>query len=136
MKREHLSRAINNPSKSRMCSRAAGWPPLVYVLDIPLLTPTLFHLYKMKTFPGLETSTKLYSFVNPYKKIIFSDPLRQQYCKMTKNELSACFQPNTFNYVCQENILMYNYIPELDCESTLLCPSTERIPENCDTRIS
>ena len=46
---------------------------LVYVLDIHL-TPTLFHLNEMKPFPVLETSTKLYSFVNPNKEIIFSDP--------------------------------------------------------------
>jgi hypothetical protein len=53
---------------------------------------------------------------------------------MTTNELSGCFQPNEITYVCREEIPIYTYIPEVDCEATLLHPSTTRIPDSCECR--
>jgi hypothetical protein len=50
------------------------------------------------------------------------------------NELSVCFQPNEIIYVCREEIPIYTYIPEVDCEATLLHPSTTRIPDSCEYR--
>jgi hypothetical protein len=36
---------------------------------------------------------------------------------MTTKELTGCFQPNEVLYVCREEIPIYTYIPELDCEA-------------------
>jgi hypothetical protein len=53
---------------------------------------------------------------------------------MSTNELTGCFHPNEFLYVCREEIPRYTYVPEQDCESTLLHPSTTTIPKNCEYR--
>jgi hypothetical protein len=68
-------------------------------------------------------------------EFIFGDSLRQHYGKITTNELTGCFQPNEFMYVCKEDIPIYTYIPEVDCEATLLHPLTTKIPDNCEHRI-
>ena len=54
--------------------------------------------------------------------------MRHKYGKMNYQELQACFKPNEFNYVCQEIVPILTYIPNEDCESTLIHPSTVVIP--------
>jgi hypothetical protein len=76
----------------------------------------------------------MYSYIGFNKELIFCHPLRQRYGKMTTNELIGCFQPNEFTYVCREKIPIYTYVPDMDCEATLLHPSTSKIPENCEYR--
>jgi hypothetical protein len=108
---------------------------LVYVLEIPLLSPTEYHLFKMIPFPvKLREGEPTYSYIGFNKELIFSDPLRQHFGKMTTNELTVCFQPNEITYVCREEIPIYTYVPELDCEATLLHPSTTNIPSSCEYR--
>jgi hypothetical protein len=107
----------------------------VYILEIPLLSPTEYHLYKLLPFPvAVKEKEATYSYTDFNKEFIFSDPLRQHFVKMSSNELSGCFQPNEFMFICREEIPIYNYVPELDCESTLLHPSTTKIPNVCEYR--
>lgn len=54
---------------------------------------------------------------------------------MSANELTGCFQPNEFIYICREEIPIYTHVPKLDCESTLLHLSTTRIPNSCEYRL-
>jgi hypothetical protein len=76
---------------------------LVYVLEIPLFSPTEYQLYKMLPSPVSTNKDKSrYSYVNFNKEFIFSDALRQHYGKITANELTGCFQPNLITYVCKE----------------------------------
>jgi hypothetical protein len=77
-----------------------------------------------------EEST--YMYINSNKEIIFIDPLMQHYGKMSINELNECFQPNEYLHVCKEEIPIYSYVSDVDCESTLLYPSTTKIPSNCE----
>jgi hypothetical protein len=108
---------------------------LVYVLEIPLLSPTEYHLYKVLPFPvKVNEKESMYSYVNFNKEIIFSDSMRQHYGKMTLNELTSCFQPNQLMYVCKEDVPIYTYVPEADCEATLLHPSTTKVPKVCEYR--
>jgi hypothetical protein len=37
-------------------------------------------------------------------------------------------------HVCKEEIPIYTYVPEADCEATLLHPSTLKVPDSCDYR--
>jgi hypothetical protein len=37
-------------------------------------------------------------------------------------------------HVCREEIHVYTYVPETDCEATLLHPSMTKIPTNCEYR--
>jgi hypothetical protein len=53
---------------------------------------------------------------------------------MTPNELANCFRPSEIKYVCKEDIPIYTYVPEVDCESTLLHPSTDKVPKVCEYR--
>jgi hypothetical protein len=108
---------------------------LVYVLEIPLFSSTEYHLYKMLPFPvSVDKRKSSYGYVSFNKEFIFSDALRQHYGKMTANELTGCFQPNQITYVCKEEIPIYTYVPEEDCEATLLHPSTLKVPDNCEYR--
>jgi hypothetical protein len=108
---------------------------LVYVLEIPLFFPTEYHLYKVLPFP-VEVNEKesMYSYVKFNKKIIFSGSMRQHYSKMAMNELTSCFQPNHLMYVCKEDVPIYTYVPVVDCEATLLHPSTTKVPKVCEYR--
>lgn len=74
------------------------------------------------------------SYIGFNKEFIFSDPLGQHYGKMNTNELTGCFQPNEFLYVCREEVPIYTSIPKMDCEVTLLHPSTTKIPNSCKYR--
>jgi hypothetical protein len=106
---------------------------LVYVLEIPLFSPIIYHLYKLLPFPvAVQKEESTYSYINFNKEFIISDSMRQHYGKMTTKDITGCYQPNEITYVCKEDIPIYAYIPELDCEATMLHPSTVRIPENCE----
>jgi hypothetical protein len=107
---------------------------LVYVLEIPLFSPNEYHLYKLLPFPVSVQKESSYGYINFNKEFIFSDVLRQHYGKMTSNELLSCFQPNEITFVCKEDIPIYTYVPEVDCEATLLHPSSTKVPESCDYR--
>jgi hypothetical protein len=107
---------------------------LVYVLEIPLFSPTEYNLYTLLPFPVKVRKKEevTYGYVNLNKEFIFSDTLRQHYGKMTSNELSGCFRPNEVTFVRKEEIPMYTYVPEVHCEATLLHPSTTRVPDSCE----
>lgn len=107
---------------------------LVYVLNIPLLSPTQYHLYKLLPFPSKQQDA-LYHFIDFHKEFIFSDSMHQHYGKLTSNELQLCFQPNEFHFVCKEEIPLYTYVQGMDCEASLLHPSTQKVPGNCNLRI-
>jgi hypothetical protein len=104
---------------------------LVYMLEIPLFSPKEYHLYKLLSFPvKLHEQELTYNYIGFTKEFIFSDPLRQHYGKLTANELTGCFQPSELIHVCKEEIPIYTYVPETDCEATLLHPSATKIPIN------
>jgi hypothetical protein len=92
----------------------------------------MYHLYKLLPFPTIAVQNELtYTYIVFNKEFIYGDSLRQRYGKMTMNELTGCFQPNEITYVCREEIPIYTYVPDMDCEATLLHPSTSKTPENC-----
>jgi hypothetical protein len=63
---------------------------LVYMLEIPLFSPTQYHLYKLLPFPvKLQQQGLTCSYIGFNKKFIFSDSLRQHYGKLTANELTG-----------------------------------------------
>jgi hypothetical protein len=62
--------------------------------------------------------------------------MRYKYGKLSYPELQECLMPNELSYVCKENILFVTYIPNDDCESTLIHPSTLSIPsKECEQRV-
>jgi hypothetical protein len=70
------------------------------------------------------------------KDFIFTDAKRQKYGKMSYPELQACLMPNELTYVSKEVLPIFTYIPNEDCESTLIHPSTISLPTNlCEQRL-
>jgi hypothetical protein len=100
---------------------------LVYILQIPLLLSTVYQLYKLQPFP-VKQHENVFVYIETKKDFIFVDIKRHKYGKMTYQELQTCFLPNEFNYVCQETLPILTYIPNEDCEATLIHPSTASFP--------
>ena len=107
----------------------------VYILHIPLLHHTVYQLYKLQPFP-IRQQENVFVYIAATKDFIFTDAMRHKYGKMTYQELQACFTPNALSYVCKGDVPILTYIPNEDCESTLIHPSTISIPNNvCEQRL-
>ena len=61
---------------------------------------------------------------------LITDAMRNKYGKMNYQELQNCFTPNEFSYVSQATIPILTYIPNEDCEATLIHPSTTSLPSH------
>ena len=115
----------------------------VYVIEIPLLLPTEFQLYRIIPFPvsdpthkEKDPATQTYMFVVPQKELIFTDNMRKQFGKMNFEDLQACYMANELTYVCQDKVLLSNYIPGEDCDASLLHPSSQFVPkEICEIKM-
>jgi len=69
------------------------------------------------------------------KEFIFTDAMRHKYGKMGYPELQTRLMQNELSYVCKENIPIVTYVPNDDCESSLIHPSTISIPQKvCEQR--
>jgi hypothetical protein len=106
---------------------------LVYVLDIPLLSPTLFYLHNVLPYPIPKQD--VFVFIYSLKEYIFVDSLKKQYGKISANELTRCLQRNALQSICKGDIPVVSYLPNDDCEMTLIHPSSTQIRESCDVRV-
>jgi hypothetical protein len=108
---------------------------LVYILHVPLLQSTMYQLYKIQPFP-FEQQDNIFVYIEAKKDYIFVDAMRHKYGKSNHQELQACFTPNELNHVCQETVPILTYIPNEDCEATLIHPSTVSFPTKvCEQRL-
>jgi hypothetical protein len=108
---------------------------LVYVIQVPLIQSTSFHLYKIQPFPARQQQ-KVFIYIESSKDFIFVDAMRQRYGEMTYPDLQACVKPNEITYVCKETLPILTYTPNEDCESTLIHPSMTSLPNKlCEQRI-
>jgi len=102
---------------------------------MPSLQSTPYQLYKLQPFP-VEQQEKVFVYFEVTKEFIFTDAMRHKYGKMSYPELSTCLMPNELSYACKENIPIVTYVPNDDCESTLIHPSTISIPHKvCEQRM-
>ena len=53
--------------------------------------------------------------------------MKEKYGKLSYFQLQAGFMPNELSYVFKKNVPIVTYIPNVDCESTLIHPSTMMI---------
>jgi len=107
---------------------------LVYVIQVPLIQSTSYHLYKIHPFP-VRQQDRVFVYIESTKGFIFVDAMRL-YGKMNYQELQACFTPNKLTYVCKETLPISTYTPKGDCEATLIHPSTTSFPKSsCEQRI-
>jgi len=107
----------------------------LYILQIPLLQPTVYQLYKLQPF-HIRQQENVFVYIATKKDFIFTDAMRHKYGKMTYHGLQACFTSKALSYVCKENVPILTYITNEDCESTLIRPSTISIPNNvCGERL-
>jgi hypothetical protein len=63
------------------------------------------------------------------KDFIFTDVMRSKYGMMNYQELQACLMRNEISYVCKETLPVLTYIPNEDCEATLIHPSMLSLPK-------
>ena len=93
------------------------------MLQIPLLQPVSYQLYKLQPFP-IKQQDKIFVYIETMKDFIFTDAMRQKYGKLSYPELQTCFRPNELTYVCKETLPIITYLPNEECEATLIHPST------------
>jgi len=87
----------------------------------------MYQLCKIQPFP-FQQQDQIFVYVEARKDYIFVDAMRHKYGKLNHQELQACFTPNEFNHVCQETVPILTYIPNEDCEATIIHPSTASLP--------
>jgi hypothetical protein len=100
---------------------------LVYILQVHLLQSTMYQLQKVQPFP-VQQQDNIFRYIEVKKDYTFVDAMRHKYGKMNYQELQAYVKPNELNYVCQETVPILTYIPNENCESTLIHPSTVSLP--------
>jgi hypothetical protein len=82
---------------------------MVYVFQLPLFSPTVYHFYKLLSIPVTVKQERFAcSYIGFNKEFLFSNPLKQHCDKMNTNELTGCFQSNEILYACKKEI----HIPE------------------------
>jgi hypothetical protein len=59
---------------------------LVYIIQIPLIQSTAYHLYKIQPFP-VKQQDQVFIYIESTKDFIFVDAMRQRYGKMNYPEL-------------------------------------------------
>ena len=77
-----------------------------------------------------QQKKKVFVYFEISKEFIFRDFMRYKYGKTKYPELQTCVMPNGLSYVCKEKIPIITYVPNDDCESTFIHPSTISIPHN------
>ncbi|PSN40805.1 hypothetical protein C0J52_21980, partial [Blattella germanica] len=105
---------------------------LVYIVQVPLLFPTQYQLYKILPFPVHAEESHVeavYMYTSSKRDYIFSDPLRQKFGKLTFSELQSCSKPNEFHYP------IHTHVSGTDCEATLLQPTNKEVPISCELRV-
>jgi hypothetical protein len=86
--------------------------------------------------PSPLNSKKVCVYVEITKEFLFINAIRHTYGKLSYPELQACFMPNDLHYVCKENMPIVTYVPNADCESTMIHPSTTFLPYKiCEQRM-
>ena len=84
---------------------------LVYVIQIPLLQSTSYHLYKIQPFL-VKQEDRVFVYIESAKDFIFTDAMSQRYGKMNYPELQACLTPNEITFVCKETLLIFYLHPK------------------------
>jgi hypothetical protein len=84
----------------------------------------------------VEKQEKVFVYFEITKEFIFIDAMRHKYGNMSYPELQTFLMPNELSHVCKENILIVTYVPNEDCESAWIHPSTISIPHKvCEQRM-
>ena len=106
----------------------------VYVLQAPLLQPTIYQLYKLQRFPPKQEEN-IFVYIEKKKDFIFIDVMGHKYGKTNYQKLQACLMPNELTCVCKETLPILTS-PNEDCEITLIHPSTISLPNQvCELRL-
>lgn len=111
---------------------------LVYLLEIPLILPETYQMYKILPFPTpgkRSNETSKYIYIESTKDFIISDPLHQKFAKVSQHQMDTCFKINELTSVCKETFPILTYKAGEDCEATLLHPSSTEVPSSCSRRM-
>jgi hypothetical protein len=76
---------------------------IVYVIQIPLIQSTPYHIYKIQPFPAKQEDG-VFVHIEATKHFIFVDATRRRFGKMNYPDLQECAQPNEITYVCQKKL--------------------------------
>lgn len=104
---------------------------LIYSVKVPLVSETVYNLFRVIPIPVIMSSQEMTKILNIKEEYIFANNVNEKYGQMNNEKLNKCFRPNKISYVCAELLPIINYIPDVDCVSTLLHPNTLKVPEIC-----
>jgi len=87
----------------------------------------VYQLFKLQPFP-IKQQEIVFVYIETKRDFIFIDVMRHKYGKVNYQELQTCLMPNELIYVCKETLPILTFIPNEDCEATLIHPSTIALP--------
>jgi hypothetical protein len=84
----------------------------------------------------MKQKGNVFVYIETMKDFIFTDVMRQKYGKMNYPDLQTCLTPNELTFVCKKILTIFTYVPNEDCETTLIHPSTITLPKQvCEQRL-
>ncbi|XP_049835646.1 uncharacterized protein LOC126279107 [Schistocerca gregaria] len=95
---------------------------LSYVLNIPLVDKSVFHMYKLWPLPvEVDRNTRLFTYIAPEKEFLLMDDAKRQYVKLS-NEQLVCKKIEPDHSICKETFVLLSTYDHEVCEARMLQP--------------
>ncbi|CAG9137712.1 unnamed protein product [Plutella xylostella] len=105
---------------------------LVFVLNIPLVTPQEYELYHVLPLPTPHSFQDLtFALVQPTKKYIGLPTNKHSYVQF--NDISRCKTLSREHFIC-DDVNEYSVISNPSCESQILTQIFKTLPKECNTK--
>lgn len=106
---------------------------LIFLLNIPLVTPQEFELYHVFPLPvPHDVHEQTYALVQPSKRYLGITTNKHSYVQF--NDVNSCKKLSNIHYIC-EDVNEYSSMSNPSCESQLMTKVLKNLPLECITKI-
>lgn len=110
---------------------------LILVIQIPLLEPTVYHLYHLHPYPTIQSIGNVSgsAYIQPRANYLIISHDHEHY-SMIPDVINPFCQHTRYHYICIPTYPLYVSTMEPICEVTLLSNTVKNPHDDCDIRIS
>jgi hypothetical protein len=104
---------------------------LVYIVQVPLVMPSVFSVFKVIPFPMQVEGTKgNYTLIQPEKEFVVIDNIKGVFAKLEQNDLQQCKRIQVKELICKQEFPLFSSHMSTDYEIQMSQP-TQLVPQGC-----